>query len=256
MQLTYGDLAERLTPEARSLFIEMVEVHLSATKDREFALAGTMSGWRIHFWGDSDWVQTDPDRGALNDLVGYGLIRISGYRSRGDPRYEIPGEGVLFYRFLMEQSGQPVEQVEDAAVRHVDGQGFARRHRSAAEHIAEALKLQRSDRLTVPVITEIGSHLRAAVFEVAAGVTGNDVDREKPIPALNAAIEASGLQDREKAVVTRLVLLVGAVLYEAQRLDHVRNEVDIGEPQPLPDEVRRAVYTTVFALAELDRAMG
>lgn len=202
--MQYRELAERLTPEARILFIEMVELHLAATENRRFDLIEHFGGPTFRFAG-SDWVREMVDEGAISDLLEYGLLR--GTRTGTGANYEVRGEAIGFYRFLMELSGQPVEQVEDAAVRHVDGRGFARRHPSAAEHVAEALKLQRSDSLTVPMITEIGSHLRAAVFDVAADLTGNEADRENPMPVLKSAIEAADLQDRERPVLTQLVEL-------------------------------------------------
>ena len=56
-------------------------------------------------------------------------------------------------------------------------------------------------------------------------------------------------------MLVSLVDLLATVLSLDQRVTHVRDEVDKGVPLRCWDEVRRAVFTTVFACAELDRAL-
>ena len=255
-ELSYDYIRPRFTPEARQLFGEMVEAHLAATGDRQFMFTASMGGSLVQLTS-SDWMRADPDGGALSDLESYRLIRVSHIGRHGQKNYRIPGDSIHFYNWLMEQEGTPVEQIEADALRLVEGAEFAKRHPSAAGHVGEALSLLRSPQaITEQVASEIGGHLRGAVFDFAEKVTGGTgAEREKPIPTLIEAVENADVEDRERKVLVSLVDLLATVLSLDQRVTHVRDEVDKGVPLRGWDEVRRAVFTTVFACAELDRAL-
>ena len=252
---SYDYIRTRFTPEARQLFGEMIEAHLAATGDRQFMSTQSFGGSQIQL--GSSWEKANPDGGALSDLESYGLVRLSNAGQHGTRFYRIPGDSIHFYNWLMEQEGTPIEQIEGDALRLVKGEEFARRHPGAAGHIGEALTLLRSPQaITEQVASEIGGHLRGAVFDFAEKITsGAGAEREKPIPALKEAVKAADLEDRERKVSGSLVDLLATVLSLDQRMTHIRDEVDKGVPLPGWDEIRRAVFTTVFVCAELDRAL-
>lgn len=253
--LSYDYIRTRFTPEARQLFGEMVEAHLAATGDREFMFTASMGGSRLQLTL-SDWMKANPDEGALSDLESHRLLRLTNIGRHGTKFYRVPGDSIHFYNWLMEQEGTPVEQIEADALQLVEGDEFAKRHPGAAGHVGEALALLRSPQaVTEQVASEIGGHLRGAIFDFAEDVTGGAGDeRERPIPTLKAAVKAADLEDRERKVLESLVDLLVTVLSLDQRVTHVRDEVDKGVPLRGWDEVRRAVFTTAFVCAELDRA--
>ncbi len=254
-RIEYETIRDRLSPEAKNLFFEMVEAHMAASGDRFFLFLR-------HFGGNSLFLAAEPrrdwenvDGGILEDLATYGLLSFS--QPGRDPNYRVTLESIAFYRWLMAREGNPVEQPEQDVLRFVESETFARRHPGCSHHISEALDLLRSDRTDDQTISELGGHLRNAIFDLSSDLLENpDYDREKPEAPLRRLIEQSTATDREKKVLAILVDLMSAVLSLDQRLTHVRDESDQRRPLRSWDEVRRAVFTTVFACVELDRMLG
>lgn len=254
--MTYQDIADRLTPEARELFKDIVQAHLVGSGRREFMYSATLAGDDIQLAGSPGWIKKNPDPVALRDLVDYRVLRIARRGRQGVLWYQVPGEGIRFHKWLMEQEGSPIEQTEVEAMRLVEGDQFAKRHPGAAKHIAEALALLRTaEAVTDQVASSIGGHLRNAVFDLASEFTPDSADSERPIPDLEKLVAEADVTKRERRVLGSLVALVAAVLSLDNRLTHVRDEKDSEKPLRGWDEVRRAVFTTVFVCAELDRAM-
>lgn len=235
------------------MLIGMVEAHLAASGDRQFLYIETMGGSSLGLGAEPGWSVEGPDKGALDDLCTYGFLGRTSMRVGG--KYRVTGEGIHFCKWLLEQEGTPIDQVEEDALRLVDGPGFARRHEGAATHIVEAFSLLRSaDVVTEQVTSEIGGHLRSAVFDFASRYTDGEGRTENPAPTLKAKVQQADVEDRERKVLLDLVRLLEAVLSLDQRLTHVRDELDRGQSAPGWEEIRRAVFTTVFVCAELDRA--
>ena len=254
--IEYKEIRQRLTPEARALLLEMVEVHLAGSGDREFLHSTSFGGSDLQFFGTPCWTKADPDAGALDDLEGYGLLRLVRIGQHSTRTFRVPGEAIHFYNWLMEEEGSPVDQIEVESLRLVEGDAFAKHHPGAAIHLGEALKLLRSSQaVTDQVSSEIGSHLRGAVFDFAADLTNKDGDTERPLLELKNVVAASQVNERERRVLVSLLGLLETVLSLDQRVTHVRDEKDKGRPLRGWDEVRRAVFTTVFVCSELDQTL-
>lgn len=253
----YEDLHERLTPEARSLFREMVDAHLTSTGDRRFIDVSTMGGRTLLLTSEGARRQLEHiDGGALDDLVDYGLLR-RGYSSRGTPNYRVAGEGVRFHKWLMSSEGEAVSQTEEEVHRLLDSDTFARDHPQPAHHLREAFALVWGDDHSDQVTSEIGDHLRKALMDVTTDIVGADAPgkQERPIDRLTTWMTArQGLSERERLVLRQLVALAEAALRLDHRLNHVRDEADKGHRPPTWDETRRAAFTTAFICFELSRA--
>ncbi|MEN8234194.1 MAG: hypothetical protein ABFR89_04660 [Actinomycetota bacterium] len=255
--IEYPDLTRRLTPEADQIFCEMALAHLEAgSGDRLFIRSDTLSGTGLHFRGPNvskSWQSFDG--GAIEDLIGYGLLHV-GYSSRGTPNYRVSGEGLHFYRWLMEQKGSPISQVDDVVRGAVAGADFAKEHPGAAHHLSEAFVLLWSDNTSNQVVAEIGEHLRGAIMDIASDLSNGEGPAEKPIEQLGRQLHrmTEKLGDRERVVVERLIDLAAAALRLDQRLAHVRDEGDKDRPLRSWDEARRAAFTTAFICYELAEA--
>lgn len=252
--MRYGELAERLTPEAMALFKDMVAAHLESTGNRMFIRSDSWGGTRLAFTGDSSRVFNNIDAGALEDVLSYDLLHVD-FSARGTPNYRVSGEAQLFYSWLMQQQGSPIAQVEREVVRLVDSTAFADAHPGGAHHLREAFTLLFSGQTGAQAVSEIGDHLRKALMDVTSDVVGPEAGgaQEQPIKRLEEHIAALNLQRREVAVVVQVIELSRVALRLDHRLNHIRDEADQGEPTATWDEIRRAAFATSLACYELDR---
>lgn len=251
------DLADRLTPEARTLFCEMVDAHLTAgSGDRLFIRGDTMDGTGMIFSGPKvrrDWHNFDG--GAINDLVSYILLH-QGFGGRGSPTYRISGEGLHFYRTLMDCQGSAFTQMEDRVQHARSGDAFAKAHPRAAHHLREAFDLLWQGNQSEQVVSEIGDHLRKGLIDMTTDVLGTGAvgAQEKPVERLKGWISSHPhLGAREADVLHQLAELVKVVLRLDNRLNHMRDEADKGEQPVTWEEVRRAAFATTLVCYELDR---
>ena len=213
--IEYKEIRQRLTPEARALLLEMVEVHLAGSGDREFFHFISFGGSDLQFIGTPRWTKADPDAGALDDLKGYRLLRLVRTGQHSTRIFRVPGEAIRFYNWLMEEEGTPVDQIEVESLRLVEGDAFAKHHPGAAIHLGEALKLLRSSQaVTDQVSSEIGSHLRGAVFDFAADLTSKDGDTERPLPELVESLCDVGQEDPSRKRLRAVLVDVFVVRLE------------------------------------------
>ena len=254
VRIAYEDLADRLTPEAQTLYREMVAAHLEAGKgDRIFTQWDAMQGSGLTFVNhqgvDRRWENLDV--GAVHDLLSYGLLSIE-YGARGTPNYRISGEGLAFYRWLMARLGSAVDQVNAEARRVVEGDDFARKHPGSAHHLRAAFALLWRDQLDDQTVSEFGDHLRKALFDIVSDVVGPEPGKqEQPIKRLQAWMEGRSMADREREVVTALVELARVTLRLDHRLNHIRDEADASEPAATQSELRRAAFVTTLVCEQL-----
>ena len=254
-EVTFEDLAERLTPESLELFQEMASAHLESTGDRMFIRADSSAGTHMIFTGHGSSREfSNFDRGAIQDLLGWNLLHVD-YSRRGTPNYRVTGEALRFYRWLMQRKGSAIDQTEDRVHRDVLGSAFAERHPGGAHHLRETFHLLWSGRTDEQVVSEIGDHLRKALMDVTTDVVGADAggEQEKPIQRLKAQLRELRLPKRESEVLLQVIELARVVLRLDHRLNHIRDEADQGEPEATWEEMRRAGFSTAFACYELDR---
>lgn len=250
-----ADLADRLTPEALTLFREMVDAHLSAgSGDRLFIRCDTSDGTGMIFSSSTvrrNWNQFDG--GAIDDLVGYGLLH-QGFGGKGSPNYRISGDGLAVHSSLMNRQGSALTQMEDCVQRSLAGDAFADAHPGAAHHLREAFILLWQGGQSEQVVSEIGDHLRKAIMDTMTDVFGTDTvgRQEKPVERLKEWLSSQpGIGSREADVLLHLAELVRVVLRLDHRLNHVRDEADKGERLPTWEEFRRAAFATAFVCYEL-----
>lgn len=254
--IAYEELAERLSPEAMSAFREMVATHLAATGDRIFFRMDYLGrrGATLVFRSDSAQRNLEGlDGGALEDLVSYGLLHLSYTGRKSTPTYRVGSEAIAFYRWVMLNEGSGVAQVEDEVQLVIASESFAQSHAGGAHHLREAFNLLWSGRTDDQVASEIGDHLRKALMDVTIDVVGPTGDRERPVKALTERLKTTELTAREQEVLIQVVELVRVTLRLDHRLNHIRDEADLGEPEVRWEEVRRACFVTALACYELDR---
>jgi len=200
------------------------------------------------------WEDIDP--GALHDLMGYGLLTVE-YGSRGTPNYRVGGEGLAFYRWWMTQLGSPVDQARFEVERVVRGDAFARSHPGAAHHLSEAYGLMWQDRLDDQTVSELGDHLRKALMDVAKDVVDGDGGKvEQPIQSLQAWLDGRPLGEREREVILATIELARTALRLDHRLNHIRDDVELGEPAASMPEIRRAAFATTLACEQIASLTG
>jgi hypothetical protein len=126
MDISFDDLRDRLTPDALYLFREMAAAHLESTGDRMFIRADTFGGTNMVFTGAGTRHDFHGfDGGTIDDLAAWGLLHV-GYSSRGTPNYRVSGEAQRFYRWLMQEEGAAIDQVEAEVQRSTSGPDFAK----------------------------------------------------------------------------------------------------------------------------------
>lgn len=254
MGTSYVDIADRLTAEAADLYREMVAAHLEAgSGDRRFMLSKYLSGNSLNFVSPGShrrsWDQIDP--GAFHDLLNYGLLTVE-YGSRGTPNYRITGEGLVFYRWWMARLGAAIDQGRSEVQRVVTGDAFAKRHPGAAHHLNEAFDLLWRDRLDDQTVSELGDHLRKALMDVVKDVVaGAGAKVEQPVKSLEAWLEGQALGERERDVVAAVIELARTSLRLDHRLNHIRDEVELGERETTKGEMRRAAFATAMACEQI-----
>ena len=101
----------------------------------------------------------------------------------------------------------------------------------------------------------IGEHLRKALIDATSDIGGSEAQgsQERPIERLRHYVEGLALPAREAAVAAQIVEFARAALSLDQRLNHIRDESDKGEPAMSWEELRRAAFATAFTCYELDR---
>lgn len=253
-EVPFEELANRLTPEALDLFQEMAGAHTESTGDRLFIRADSAAGTHMIFSGEGSSRQFSKfDGGAVQDLLGWGLLHL-GHNRRGTPNYRVSGEGQRFFRW-QQGRGSAIDRVEQEVRRVTDSSAFAEAHPGASHHLREAFELLWGAKTDEQVVSEIGDHLRKALMDTTTDVVGSEGggQQEKPIPRLKAHLESLRLPVREGEVVAQVIELARVVLGLDQRLNHIRDEADKGEPKATWEEIRRAAFATALTCYELDR---
>ncbi len=248
----YSTVAERLDSDAMQLFLEMVDDHRSDdSNDQRFLGLRTGAGYLLRFPVSG---QRPVNSGHLADLVGYRLLR----RTRGSGRlrsdfYEITSESLAFWRWYMDQAGSPVAEVETTVLRFLDAEQFASQHGGAAHHLRQAFDLLGESASSIQIVSEIGDHLRKAVMDVVADVTGG-TRPESPGQALRDWLDGHDqIQERQAEAAALLADYVQQIVKLDHRLNHMRDELSKGEPPADNEEIRRAAFLTALACYEISR---
>jgi hypothetical protein len=253
MGIEYSVIADRLTPAAEALLLEMVDRHLAASETikRIFIASETFSGATLLFGGEAVGGRNKLDIAALNDLADYGLLRTV-LRKTGTTLYEVSGETLAFVKWLRSYRGGPMAALEHETRRLADGDEFAVRNATAAHHLREALALlDTADPTRLEVASELGNHLRSALIDVAQVVTGATIDVEKAGDHLTTWAATQSAR-RDAKVLASFVQLAADVQRLNQRLTHARDEAGKNEPPISWGELRRATLVTSLCCHELD----
>ena len=254
MNISYEDLRTLLEGEGLELLREMTDLHLAAgSGTRSFVFSQTFGGTSLHF-ASSEIRQSlaNVDTGALTNLAVYGLLHQDD-TSRRTPRYRLSADGLAFCRWLRQQDGRAIDQVQASILRLVDSRQFATAHPTVSRLLNEAFELLWSDRSDKLWISEIGDHLRKALMDIVYDLGDNtDTTPEQPVVRLKQHLRSlPHLHQRERKVLEQTIDLTQAVINLDHRLAHVRDEEHKGEGVPTHREVRRAAFLTAVTCYEL-----
>ncbi len=187
----------------------------------------------------------------MHDLLGYGLLAVE-YGGHGTPNYRVTGEGLAFYRWWKRQTGSALDQATSETRRVVTGDAFAKAHPGASHHLREAFDVLWRDRLDNQTVPEVGDHLRKALMDVVGDVVGDSGGKvEQPVKSLQLWLATRPLGDRERSVTMAVVELARATLRLDHRLNHIRDEAELGEPEATMPELRRAAFATALACDQI-----
>jgi hypothetical protein len=248
--MLFTEIHAQLLAEVEELFCDMVGAHLQGeSRDRDFFLVIAGGGPYLH--GPHSWGSRSVADGDLDDLVGKGLLRRRSTGSRHNLRFGVTGDGVRYYRWLMNQRGSPVDQVEYVVRRTMDGAAFANAHADASKRLAAAFELLWTGAEGPEAIRQIGEHLRAALQCMTTDLVGGIGSNEQVAPRLRELVQHLDVGHREADLLEALVEFVDKATRLDQRLAHNKDEADKGRPVRSFAEVRRAAFATAMACYEL-----
>lgn len=249
--MTYEEVADRLQRNRRSAeLIELLGQFVASRErhpDRPMLVTRTMSGMLVHL-GDGN---IKLDEVLLQDLLDLGLVRRDVFGARAAERLMMSADAVDFYGWFLAQRGTPIDTVEQEVFTLVDGEGFSKRHPTAAKHLGEAFEIVRRGVDDMADLTEVGLHLRGALSDVVQASAGLLAPEENVDRATKAARRAA--VERGDRAVQALITLAESVMDLDHGLTHARDEQAKGRPVADPETVRRAAFLTAVACYELDR---
>jgi hypothetical protein len=248
--MLFTEIHAQLLPEVEELFCDNVGAHLQVElRDRDFFLVIAGGGPSLH--GPKSWTSHSVAEGDLDDQAGKGLLRRRSTGTRHSWRFGVTGDGVRYYRWLMNQRGSPVDQVEYVVRRTMDGAAFANAHPDASKRLAAAFELLWTGAEGPEVIRQIGEHLRSALQCMTTDLVGGTGGNEQVTPRLREHVRQLGIGQRESELLEALVEYADKAIRLDQRLAHSKDEADKGLPIRSFDEARRTAFATAMVCYEL-----
>lgn len=240
-----------LSPEPLQLFSELVEAIQNTTGERSI--------YRMDF-GEASFLFLETAAGRktwnldvekLDSLLEYGLVT----RMEGT-RFRVSGDGSAFYAWLQNEQGLPIAQLAQKSLDLVRSAEFASRHASCSHHLSEAFNLLWEGSTENPNVSEIGLHLRNALFDIANDVNRDGKTSEDLVKRLNGWMSVAALQEREREALESLIVFAKTTLSHAQRLTHIRDDLKKGNPSPEFAEIRRCAFLTSLVCYEIFELCG
>lgn len=240
-----------LTAEAKDLLCEMAEAEASVPRDRRqkfFFLQHMNGALLLHPGMDQDRNVIDED---VDLLAHYGLL-LPSFTSKGKPMYAIAPIGRQYYEHLRSDEDQRIERIEEVTLRHLETDGFGKRHPAAYTAWKKADDLAWSEDAEDRQ-SEVGHNCRDALVAFVTGLVErhkpDDVEKD-PEKFLNRLGAVFAKREISKDVSEALGGLWRYVTVLTMRQDHKERQ----KPGGLTvEDGRRVVFLTAMALVEADR---
>ena len=246
--------------EQEQLFCTIVEAarNVPREKRQEFSIARDTEGAYLQHPGlpEGEIKFYSPD---LQILSGYGLISITDSNRYGIARIDVHPRGYLYYKYLKERSGEPVEHIEEAVRRCIDSHDFQKEYPKAYEKWAEAENLLwKTD--TSKQLTTIGHKCRETIQEfmdilyTQIKPPGEQIPKVSTKKRLKKIIEAKSKQlgKTEKKFLNLLHDYWDVVNDLVQKQEH---EAQIEKVQLVWKDARRVVFQTMMLMFEVSQSL-
>ena len=247
--------------EQEQLFCTIVEAARNVPREnrQEFLIVRTdaggdylqhpgLPGGEIKFYS--------PDLKILSE---YGLISITGTNRYGIARIDVHPRGYLYYKYLKERSGEPVEHIEEAVRRYIDAHDFQKEYPKAYEKWAEAENLLwKTD--TSKQLTTIGHKCRETIQEfmdilyTQIKPPGEQIPKKSTKARLEKIIEARTKQlgKTERKFLNLLYNFWDVVNDLVQKQVH---EAQREKVQLVWKDARRVVFQTMMLMYEVSQSL-
>jgi hypothetical protein len=238
----------------------LVEAHRSIEPRQEFLLIGpdvrdARSGLR-HAGLPEGFMVPEADIRVLARFSLIDLVTVT----RGLMKFSITPWAVKHYAEVLQRQGQPVERVEQAMRRLMDGKSFQSSFSAAYAKWAKAEELLWGADAQSQ-LTAIGHHCREAAQDFATALVSQHQPPDCPAdPTSTVARLRAVLNLRRRSLpstvhpfLDALLTYWGTVMDLHQRQEHGAQR----EGQPLTwEDGRRVVFQTLLVMYELDRALN
>ncbi|MEX0646174.1 MAG: hypothetical protein WEA56_05625 [Balneolaceae bacterium] len=157
----------KLEEEQKELFIRIVEARRKAPRD-QWEFMYIIKGYpdlTIPAKSQKEIRIKDIIDGDLEELVIKGLLRLKNETTH-EMHFIIPKEGFLYYEWLMQRQGEPVERIEKHTFLYIEASHFRNRYSETYKRLKEAEEMLWSSDSSKE-FTTIGHKCREAMQEFA-----------------------------------------------------------------------------------------
>jgi len=196
----------------------------------------------------------------LQTLIGEGLIQVTGFNQRGEAsRFDVLPRGFLYYKYLKEKSGEPIEQIEKHVRSYIDAHTFQKEFPKAYEKWVEAESLLWETE-TSKQLTKIGHLCREAIQEfldtlyTQVNPPGEHIPKDKTKMRLSKIIEVKSKQlgEAERKFLDGLYKYWEVVNELIQKQEHDAQKEKI---QLVWEDGRRVVFQTMMLMYEVSQSL-
>jgi hypothetical protein len=250
-----------LEKEQKELLCTIVEAarNVPPDKRKEFLAVRSRGGsYLIHPSlpeGEIEFYSPD-----LQTLIGEGLIQVTGFNQQGEVSiFDILPKGFLYYKYLKEQIGEPVEQIEEIVRSYIDAHTFQKEFPKAYEKWAEAESLLWETETSMQ-LTKIGHLCREAIQEfmdvlyTQVDPPGEHIPKTKTKNRLSKIIEVKSEQfgKTKKEFLGVLYNYWDVVNALVQKEEHGAQKEKI---QLVWEDGRRVVFQTMVLMYEVSQSL-
>lgn len=250
-----------LEKEQKELLCTIVEASRNVPPDKreEFFIVRSSDGNYIQHSGLPEGeIEFYPP--YLQTLIREGLIQLTGFNQRGEEsRFDVLPRGFLYYKYLKEKSGEPVEQIEETVHSYIDAHTFQKEFPKAYEKWVDAKNLLWETE-TSKQLTKIGHLCREAIQEFMDALyvrlipSGEPLPKDKTKIRLKKIIEAKSqkLGEAEKKFLNGLLEYFKGMNELIQKQEHDAQKEKI---QLVWEDGRRVVFQTMMLMYEVSRSL-
>lgn len=197
--------------------------------------------------------------GDLRTLASENLISIASMNTNGIDSFYITPLGFQTYQQLIEQSGTPLERVQNSVIEYLNSDKFKSSYATAYDKWMQAEKLLWG-KDTEQVLTTIGHLVRESMQEFADALVQHfnppDIpsDKAKTVARIRAVLNKVQIEsETEKAFLDALLAYWGTVSDLVQRQEHGAQKEGSAL---LWCDARRVVFQSAVLMFELDNSLS